>query len=159
MFFAFSTIISWNLDHKPERKPSPLPYAISAAVGLITGVFLYFQQVPLTSTLLIALAVLFELLGWWLLAQKRVQSKRKEMPDFLLSHMGLIFHEKISVFNGYNKGITQVDVKDGILALTIKNRRQEYTLQLDIPEEKAEDVRSFITDMNDYFNGDAHAEE
>ena len=158
-FLRSSTIVSWNLPQKDDKKPSFLPYCISAAAGIVIGIFLRIQRVEVTITLLITLAVAFELLGWWLVAQKRVQTKLQEVPDFLLSHMGLIFNGKMSVFNGYSKGITQVEAKDEFLSLTIKKRKQQYTLRLEIPPDKTGDVQAFITDMNDYFKGEDHAED
>lgn len=158
-FLRSNTIISWNLEQKTEEKASLLPYPVSAAAGILVGVFLRLQSVDVTSTILITLAVAFELLGWWLIAQKRVQSKLEEVPDFLLSHMGLILNKRMSVFNGYSKGITQVSVKDSSLSLTVKKHRQEDTLSIDIPADKMEAVQGFITDMNDYFKGENDAEE
>lgn len=157
-FLRSSTIVSWNLPQKDNKKTSFLPYCISAAAGITVGIFLRIQRVDVTSTLLVTLAVAFELLGWWLVAQKRVQTKLQEVPDFLLSHMGLIFNGKMSVFNGYSKGITQVEAKDNTLSLSIKKRKQQFTLRLDIPSEKTDDVQAFIADMNEYFKGEDHAE-
>ncbi len=119
-FLHSNTIISWNLKEKTEKKASSLPYGISAASGLLVGIFLCVQRVDVTSTIFITLAVAFELLGWWLIAQRRVQDKLNEVPDFLLSHMGLILNKKMSVFNGYSKGITQVAVKGSKLPYSKK---------------------------------------
>ena len=158
-FLRSNTIVSWNLEQKAEKKTSPLPYAVSAAAGILVGVFLRIQRVDVTSTLLITLAVAFELLGWWLIAQKRVQNKLEEVPDFLLSHMGLILNGKMSVFNGYSKGITNVDVQKDTLVLTVKKHRQESAISLKIPADQTEAVQNFIADMNDYFKGENNAEE
>ncbi len=158
-FLHSNTIISWNLKEKTEKKASSLPYGISAASGLLVGIFLCVQRVDVTSTIFITLAVAFELLGWWLIAQRRVQDKLNEVPDFLLSHMGLILNKKMSVFNGYSKGITQVAVKGSKLSLTVKKHRREDTISIDIPADKMEDVQNFLTDMNEYFKGENDAEE
>lgn len=158
-FLRSNTIVSWNLEQKAEKKTSPLPYAVSAAAGILVGVFLRIQRVNVTSAILITLAAAFELLGWWLIAQKRVQNKLEEVPDFLLSHMGLILNGKMSVFNGYSKGITNVDVQKDTLVLTVKKHRQESAISLKIPADQTEAVRSFIADMNDYFKGENNAEE
>lgn len=158
-FLRSNTIVSWNLEQKAEKKTSPLPYAVSAAAGILVGVFLRIQRVDVTSTLLITLAVAFELLGWWLIAQKRVQNKLEEVPDFLLSHMGLILNGKMSVFNGYSKGIINVDVQKETLVLTVKKHRQESAISLKIPADQTEAVQNFIADMNDYFKGENNAEE
>ena len=158
-FLRSNTIVSWNLEQKAEKKTSPLPYAVSAAAGILVGVFLRIQRVNVTSAILITLAAAFELLGWWLIAQKRVQNKLEEVPDFLLSHMGLILNGKMSVFNGYSKGITNVDVQKDTLVLTVKKHRQESAISLKIPADQTEAVQNFIADMNDYFNGENNAEE
>lgn len=158
-FLRSNTIISWNLKEKTEKKASFLPYGISAASGLLVGIFLCVQRVDVTSMIFITLAVAFELLGWWLIAQSRVQDKLNEVPDFLLSHMGLILNKKMSVFNGYSKGITQVAVKGSKLSLTVKKHRREDTISIDIPADKMEDVQNFLTDMNEYFKGENDAEE
>ncbi len=158
-FLRSNTIVSWNLEQKAEKKTSPLPYAVSAAAGILVGVFLRIQRVNVTSAILITLAAAFELLGWWLIAQKRVQNKLEEVPDFLLSHMGLILNGKMSVFNGYSKGITNVDVQKDTLVLTVKKHRQESAISLKIPADQTEAVQNFIADMNDYFKGENNAEE
>ena len=158
-FLRSNTIVSWNLEQKAEKKTSPLPYAVSAAAGILVGVFLRIQRVNVTSAILITLAAAFELLGWWLIAQKRVQNKLEEVPDFLLSHMGLILNGKMSVFNGSSKGITNVDVQKDTLVLTVKKHRQESAISLKIPADQTEAVQNFIADMNDYFKGENNAEE
>ena len=158
-FLRSNTIVSWNLEQKAEKKTSPLPYAVSAAAGILVGVFLRIQRVNVTSAILITLAAAFELLGWWLIAQKRVQNKLEEVPDFLLSHMGLILNGKMSVFNGYSTGITNVDVQKDTLVLTVKKHRQESAISLKIPADQTEAVQNFIADMNDYFKGENNAEE
>ncbi len=150
-------IVSWNIE-QPEQKSSKIPYVFSLIFGIALGVFLAIKQVPFTSNLLLCLALAFTCLGWWLMGIKRFINKKNELDNFVLSHVGLIYKNKTSIFNGYSKGIVDVKIYENQLQLNILNGKKQETIKLDIPNDKKAEVDAFLVDLKEYFSQDGNEE-
>lgn len=150
-------IVSWNIEQKQIRI-SKITYLLSLLFGIGLGVFLAIKQVPFLSNLLLSLALAFSCLGWWLMGIKRLNSKKNETDNFLLSHIGLIYNNKISVFNGYSKGIIGVNSENNKLNIELLNGKQQQTVTVEIPNDKQAEVDVFLVDLKEYFNQDGNEE-
>lgn len=150
-------IISWNIEQN-QMKNSRLPYVFSLMFGVALGVFLAIKQVPFSSNLLLSLALAFSCLGWWLMGIKRLKNKEKETDNFLLSHVGLIYDNKVSVFNGYSKGITNVNCDNNNLNIELLNGKKQQIITVEIPKDKQAEVYAFLVDLKEYFSQDANEE-
>ena len=144
-------IVSWNIER--EKKNSKLPYVISLISGLAFGVFVYFKNIGLISSILLALACAFCVLGWWLMGIKRLECKLNETDSFLLAHTGLIYKDEICIFNGFSKGITSAKKENSTLVLSMLKRKKNTEIKLNIPENKINDVDEFLKDLNEFFDG------
>lgn len=144
-------IVSWDIAH--EKKNSKVHYVISLISGLAFGIFVYFKNIGLISSILLALACAFCVLGWWLMGIKRLEYKLSETDSFLLAHMGLIYKGDILIFNGYSKGITSARKENSTLVLSLLKNKKITEIQLEIPENKIEDVDNFLKDLNEFFDG------
>ncbi len=151
-------IISWD-NGIVESKRSNLPYLTSLLLGLSIGVFVYFKGIGLLNSILFSLAGAFTILGWWLMGIKRYEKKIQSEDSFLLSHMGIIYNGKIEIFNGYSKGITTAKQENDTLVVTLLKNKKETELKFNIPEEKKDEVTSFLKDLTDYFSGEANENE
>ncbi len=150
-FLFAKKIVSWETGEAKEQKHSKLPYMISCACGAVTGCFLVFKETGYLCALLGALAVAFAVLGWWLMAIKRVSAKKAQMPGFVLSHQGIIINGKAEVFNGYSKGITHASDENGTLKLTVLHKKEEAVLSFEIPDDKKQDVDDFLKDLKAFY--------
>lgn len=144
-------IISWNIEQN-DKKKSKIPYLFSLAFGVILGLFLAIKQVPFATNLLLSLAFSFSCLGWWLMGIKRLHNKEKETDNFLLSHMGLIYNNKVSVFNGYSKGIIGVNCENKKLNIELLNGKKQQIITVEIPMDKQSEVDAFLVDLKEYFS-------
>jgi len=149
------TIVGWDIEYESSKKEHKLlPYVISCICGLILGTALLFADFAYYKVVLLALALAFNILGWWIMAIKRVKSAKQSVPDFLLSHIGMIYGDRVSVFNGYSHGITRASVKDGKLLLTVLKKNIETEYAIAIPEDKKKNVDDFIIDLKEYFKNE-----
>ena len=80
------------------------------------------------------------------------------MDNFLLSHVGLIYDNKVSVFNGYSKGITNVNCDNNNLNIELINGKKQQTLIVEIPKDKQSEIDAFLVDLKEYFSQDANKE-
>ena len=151
-YLKTKNIISWDVDFTKNK--SMIPYVLSLCLGVIFGIFVYFKNIGLIESIFLSLACAFTVLGWWLMGEKRLELKFKEIDSFLLSHMGMIYKEKIDVYNGYSKGITEAKRVDDTLILSILKNRKNEELKLDIPVNKSDEVDNFINDLKNYFDGE-----
>ena len=151
-FLLDKTIISWNIPAE-NKKQVRFPYYISLTAGLILGTILAVNSVPVITNILLSLACAFVCLGWLIMGIKRLNSKKLSNDNFVLSHMGMIYKDKVTVFNGYSKGIINVKKDDGKLVFSILKNKKEKRFSLDIPDNKTAEVDAFLTDLKDYFNG------
>ncbi len=156
-YLVDKTIVSWNIP-KEDKKQSKFPYFISLFAGIILGIMLAINGVPVITNILLSLSCAFACLGWLLMGINRLNNKKACCDNFVLSHMGLIYDNKETVFNGYTKGILGVKKEDNKLIVSILEKRKEKQISLDIPEDKISDVDAFITDLKDYFS-DGDSEE
>lgn len=153
-FLNSQKIVSWNIE-QTEKKKSTLPYIFSLIFGIVLGAFLAIKQVPFVSNLLLSLALAFTCLGWWLMGGKRLYKKENETDNFLLSHIGLIIHNKVYVFNGYSKGITNVTSSNNNLNIELLNGKKQQSIIVEIPEDKKAEIDIFLADLKEYFSQNA----
>ena len=85
---------------------------------------------------------------------KRIENKLNETDSFLLSHMGIIYKNKVEIFNGYSKGVTSAKRENNTFVLTLLRKKEEKEIKIDIPEDKIEEVDTFLKELNNYFNGE-----
>lgn len=152
-YLKSKTIVSWNVTEQ-KKKETKKTYILSLLIGLIFGVFVYFKSYNLVISILASLACAFVVLGWWIMGIKRLDSKLNETDYFLLSHVGMIYNNKIDVFNGYSKGIINAERSEKLLILTLIKNKKQSEFKIEIPEEKINEVDDFLKDLSDYFNGD-----
>ncbi len=152
-YLKSKTIVSWNVTEQ-KKKETKRTYILSLLIGLIFGVFVYFKSYNLVISILASLACAFVNLGWWIMGIKRLDSKLNETDHFLLSHVGMIYNNKIDVFNGYSKGIINAERAEKLLILTLIKNKKQSEFRIEIPEEKINEVDDFLKDLSDYFNGD-----
>lgn len=156
-YLANKTIVSWNVPAE-EKKQIKFPYFISLTAGLLFGIMLAVNSVALLTNILLSLACAFTSLGWLLMGIKRLNLKKESIDNFVLSHMGLIYNGKATVFNGYSKGFLNVKKENDNLVICILENKKEKQLSLNIPENKSADVDAFLLDLKDYFNGASNEE-
>ena len=89
---------------------------------------------------------------------KRLKNKQKETDNFLLSHVGLIFNRKVSVFNGYSKGITAVNCENSKLNIELLNGKKQQIITVEVPKDKQAEVDAFLVDLKEYFSQDGNEE-
>ncbi len=150
-------IVSWQMESE-TKKASRVPYILSLFFGILLGAFLAIKSVDLLSNILLSLALAFTCLGWYLMGVKRYNNKIKETDSFLISHMGLIYNNKVYVFNGYSKGITGVKKENKELHLDLINGKKQSNIIIEIPDEKSAEVDAFLIDLKEYFNSDGDKE-
>ncbi len=150
-FLLAKQIVSWETGERQDEKQTKLPYVISCACGAVSGCFLVVKETGMLCALLGALAVAFAVLGWWLMAIKRVNAKKAQMPGFVLSHQGLIINGRAEVFNGYSNGITHAANVGGVLKLTVLRKKEENVLSFDIPDDKVSQVDDFLKDLKEFY--------
>ena len=148
-FLNNTKIVSWG-TYSPKRRK--FPFIVSGVAGLIFGILLIFQRVEYTYSLLLALALAFESLGWQLCALKRFDAANTS--SFILAHLGMLYNNKISIFNRTTNGITSCKREENTLYLTVLNKKKERNLFIEIPEDKISEVDAFLIDMKEFFNGE-----
>ena len=149
-FLNSNKIVSWKI--KIEEKSSKTEYIISLIAGICLGVVLAVNGVFIVYNILLSLALAFITLGWWSVGKKRLQSKRNETDNFILSHMGLIYGDSVDVFDGYSKGILSVIREDNVLKISILKRKKQEETVVNIPDDKIADVDTFLKDLEEHFN-------
>ena len=154
-FLKSQTLLAWETDEPTQKKKSRLPYVLCCAFGLVLGIAMLFTDANRWSIVLFSLALAFVSLGWVLMGQKRLAAKQKEIPGFLLSHMGLIQNGKARLFDGYTRGIKSMTRKDNELILVILNRKKEETLRMIIPDGQADTVDAVIADVKAFMGENA----
>jgi hypothetical protein len=149
-FLNSNKIVSWNIEI--EEKSSKTEYITSLIAGICLGVVLAVNGVFIVYNILLSLALAFIILGWWSVGKKRLQSKRNETDNFILSHMGLIYGDSVDVFDGYSKGILSVIREDNVLKISILKRKKQEEIIINIPDDKIADVDTFLKDLKEHFN-------
>ncbi len=152
------TIVSWEIEEENEKK-SYACYVVSLACGIALGAYLIFSSAGLLNSILLSLALAFTVLGLWLLGKKRFNDTKSSVPSFVLSHIGLIYGDRIELFNGISKGIINAKEENGELVLDLINGKKQENLRLAIPEDKKQEVADFLTDLNEFFSGAENGEE
>ena len=84
---------------------------------------------------------------------KRFYEKKAAMPDFVLSHNGMLYNEKPYIFNGYSKGISDIKRENNTLVFKLIKGKKVTDIDLTIPEDKIEAVDEFLNDLTNHFNG------
>lgn len=147
-FLNNTKIVAWGKYVPKKRK---FPFVLSIILGFGFGAMLIIQRVDYIYSLLLALAFAFQALGWQICAIKRFDAANKNA--FVLSHMGIFFNNKLTIFNGTTSGITNCEKSDNNLNLTILAKKKETKLSLEIPSYKTEEVDTFLKDMKEFFDG------
>ncbi|MBP5662470.1 MAG: hypothetical protein J6X30_04890 [Clostridia bacterium] len=145
-------IVSWETE-RPLPKRLFLPYLVSLLFGILLTVLMRINGMDFLTTLLLSLAAAFSLLGWMLMAQKRILRALADAPSFVLAHNGMVNAGKAEVFNGTSRGVIKAGEADGNLCLTVLRGKKTEELLLPIPDDKRQAVTDFLTDMKEYFDG------
>lgn len=157
-YIESNIILSWDISVE-SKKSSKLPFAISLLAGIVLGIVLTLKGAGAVNSILLALACAFTVLGWWIMGQRRLDNKKSSLPTFVLSHIGIIYGNRIIVFNGYSKAVTAVKRDGALLKLNIINGKENYELDIDIPNEQISAVDDFLEDLEKHFNGENDEQE
>ena len=157
-FILKRTIVAWEIENE-NQKQSVACYVVSLVCGIVLGAYLIFASAGLLNSILLALALAFTVLGLWLLGKKRFSDIKSAAPNFVLSHIGLIYKNRVQIFNGYSKGIISAKEENNELILDLINGKKQEILRLPIPEEKKQDVTDFLTDLEEFFSGEENGKE
>ncbi len=147
-FLNNTKIVAWG-DYSPKKRK--FPYLVAIIAGLFLGSMLILQRVGYVYSLLLSLALAFEALGWQLCSIKRFDQANKY--SFILAHLGMLYNNKISIFNGTTSGITNCAKEENSLNITVLNKKKQTNLLIEIPDNKLSEVDEFLTDMKEFFDG------
>lgn len=148
-FLNNTKIVAWG-NYSPKKRK--FPFVLAIALGLLFGALLILQRAGYVYSLLLALALSFEMLGWQICALKRFDASNSY--SFILAHMGAFIDGKLTIFNGSTSGITKCEKEDTKLNLTILNKKKESLISLEIPNDKLDEVDVFLKDMKEFFDGE-----
>lgn len=153
-FIASNKIIGWNTGFETKKKTPIILYSTVIVCGTALGLYISQNGGNYLTSLLASLALTFTSLGWIFMGQKRTKDTLSALPDFILSHNGMIYGGKAELFDGISHGITNVRSENGMLYLTVLKKKKEETLSLAIPDECVDETENFLKDMKEFFNGE-----
>lgn len=157
-FIASNKIIGWNTGFEQKKKTPVVLYGAVIVCGTVLGLYISQNGGNFITSLLASLALTFTSIGWVFMGQKRIQKTLSALPDFVLSHNGMIYCGKAELFDGISHGITNVFSENGTLYITVLKKKKEETVSLEIPDGHREETENFLNDMKEFFNGEEQKE-
>jgi len=154
-FALRNTILSWSLPKELAPKPKNysrtiLLYCAGAGVILFVSMTIFASMDFILSLLIASILTLFSIglttIGW-----KRIEAKRSDLQDFILTHNAFVLYKDIVILDGARNAIFETALEGDVLKLGLKRRWRQIKLSIPVPQEQKENVQDFLDKLGQHF--------